>query len=311
MVVLLVLGFFTFFSLAKMSFYPDESFFISEGIHAFSLVREGRLFDPWWTARSPWYTVSPPLSELVFGMAEYLTGTSSGSWYFFIPTGLVGQIPPLHIVWVARVASAVVAMLTLPLVYLIGRKLSSHLTGLTAVIFLGLDTLWLMSARRAMADIFGTIFSVAAILLFLVYANSKDFKALLLCGVAQGLALASKYTSIFGLVATALLLLILSERRFSTRELAVNEVVFVGISISLPILLNPFFYPDPIHGALTLAKYMSGGFQFAGLRPGQSNPIETLLGVIGSLLVPISPNYSTYTTVATSILFVIGFVMLA
>jgi 4-amino-4-deoxy-L-arabinose transferase-like glycosyltransferase len=170
-----------------------------------------------------------------------------------------------------------------------------------------------------MADVFGIVFSAAGILLFLVYANSKDVRALLLCGIAQGLALASKYSTVLGLVATAILLLILSKERFSVRELAVNEVVFVGSSISLGILANPFFYLNPIHGALTLAKYMSGGFDFASLNSIQSNPITALLGIVGSLLVPIPENYvgtylgtylGTYATVAVSGLFAIGFVKL-
>ncbi len=315
-VLLLVLGFFTLFSLDKMSFHGDESFYISEGIHAFSLVREGRLLDPWWTARSGFYTVDPPVSELIFGMAEYLAGTPSGSWYFYSACCVVGQIPPLHVLWVARVVSGVVAMLTLPLVYLIGRKLNGHFTGLMAVILLGFETLWLLSARRAMADIFGVIFSIAGILLFLVYVNSMDFRALLLCGIAQGLALASKYNVVFGLVATAILLLILSKKRFSLRDLVVSEVVLVGSSIAMLLLLNPYFYSDPIHGALALVKFMSGGFGFASLSSvasaAQSNPIETLLDVVGSLLVPIPQMYpgGTYTTVAMSILFVIGFVKL-
>jgi 4-amino-4-deoxy-L-arabinose transferase-like glycosyltransferase len=181
-----------------------------------------------------------------------------------------------------------------------------------AVILLGFETLWLLSARRAMSDVFGIIFSIAGILLFLVYANSKDFRALLLCGIAQGLALASKYNAVFGLVATAILLLILSKERFSVRDLAVNEVVLFGSSIVLLLLLNPFFYPDPIHGALTLAKFMSGGFGFASLSPAQSNPFETLLGIVGSLFVPVSWHLypGTYTTLALSVLFSVGFVKL-
>jgi hypothetical protein len=164
-----------------------------------------------------------------------------------------------------------------------------------------------------MADVFGILFSVLAIMLFLVYVDSKKLWVILLCGFAEGLSLASKYSAILGLVATLMLLVVFSlQRRFTPSELVTGASIFVVSSISLAILLNPFFYPNPVTSALTLAGYMSGGFEFATINPAQSGPITTFFGLVGSLLVPISSNEypGTFTSIALSVCFVAGFAKL-
>jgi hypothetical protein len=312
-----------------MSFHGDESFYITEGITAFRLVREGRLFDPWWSTPL-WYTISPPLPKIVIGMSLLLGGVRNGSWEYYTPRGTVEEIPPVSVLTLARIPSAIIAAITLIVVYLIARKID-YLTGLLSIPILGFHSLWLISARRAMSDIYPVMFSSIALFIFILYLSKRNPKMLLLCGVAAGLAVASKYNALPTIVVIAVMLICSCRQQFgglldrsAMSKLILRETFLFGGFVLSALAANPYFYTDPVKGLFRVVSYVARDYQFGSLPLARVNPLLASIGIVHSTVWPAWPipytfastkfswqYLGTYTNIPLAAMFLIGFCKLA
>ena len=103
-----------------------------------------------------------------------------------------------------RIACVVFGALGIALAYRLGLTLTrSRSVALLTSVFLLLDGLYFVHARRGVIDIFGTVFMTAALLAFAHYLRSPPDRArwpLLGTGVFLGLGLAVKWNAIFATV---------------------------------------------------------------------------------------------------------------
>jgi len=315
--LLLLTGSLAFYSLDKMSFHGDESYWITEGIQAFKLAKEGDVLNPFWNQRPMYYLITPPMAKVFIGAALYLFRIEHGSWEFFSPHGVTGQVPPDNVLLAARVPSAIAGTLTILAMVLVGRKLEREQTGYTSALFLAFSTLFLLSARRAMCDIYALMFSTWALFIFISYINCEKPSRLLLCGILSGLATNSKYTAVLIPLTLALLLFLgrFGSSSHSTKKSRIaiaKGMIVLGISTAVAMISNPFFYLNTLDGICKIVHYLAVEFPFMTVDITRASPLSTFFGVIDSVFVPLSWSYSgSYTDIATSVLFMAGLVRLA
>lgn len=104
-----------------------------------------------------------------------------------------------------RISSVIFGVLTIVMVY----KLSQELFGnrnlsLLATLLASLDGLLLVQSRIAMNDIHVTFFILLTLLFYLRYAKSLKPQLLLLTGLSAGLAMGSKWSGVFALLAVGI-----------------------------------------------------------------------------------------------------------
>ena len=138
-----------------------------------------------------------------------------------------------------RFASAVFGAAGVGLLYLLGRTLFDRTVALLAAALLLLDGLWFVQARTAMNDVFVVCFLLLAYLLFARYLRSapgRRGRPLWLCGLALGLAVATKWSAVYSLGLLAVVaagreawLLRTGAERSAVRALLTPVAVFVAV----------------------------------------------------------------------------------
>ncbi|PIR59457.1 MAG: hypothetical protein COU69_00100 [Candidatus Pacebacteria bacterium CG10_big_fil_rev_8_21_14_0_10_56_10] len=167
-----------------------ERYIFDEVYHAATakLVAAG---DPqayeWWAPRpEPGAAVDwlhPPLAKYTQATAMRLVGQTSFGW---------------------RLSSALFGVGVIGLVYLLGRDTLGVRVGLLAAALASLDGLLLVQSRLAMNDIHVTFFILLTLWLYWRFRQTLSVTDLVLTGVAAGLAIASKWSGVFGLVVVGL-----------------------------------------------------------------------------------------------------------
>lgn len=135
--------------------------------------------------------------ELADGKGEFVVHPPVGKWLIAFGMALFGDTP---FGW--RIAAALFGTLAIVLIFLITLRLfSSFNLALLAGTLTALDGLHLVMSRTALLDIFLTFFLLAA-LLALLYQRHE------LAALAIGLALATKWSTLYAIVAIGIYLLI-------------------------------------------------------------------------------------------------------
>lgn len=196
--------------------------------------------------REPLSREHPPLAPLLSSLGIRLLGHTPTGW---------------------RLASAVVGIATVVVLYLLGRWLSgSAVVATVAAGLLAVDLLHLAHARLAMLDVFVTGFALAAVLAAVLAQRRGGASWLVATGVLLGAAVACKWTGAFAVVPVGVVLaprlaeLLRAPRRprgilrMATALLAVPTVVYV------------LSFAGVVQGALLTAPWSSGSWyrNFAG-----------------------------------------------
>lgn len=200
--------------------YPQRMYF-DEVYHGFTAVEyaseNAAAYDPWASppAGYAYEWTHPPLAKLFMAGSVELLGPNSLAWR--LPPALFGSISIL-----------LAALLADELFH------SSRIAILTAFL-LSLDGLNFVMSRLAMNDTTFVCFMLAALLTYLKAKRAKGDRQLLLflvAGVSLGLALASKWTTlyVFGLIGLDQMVTWWNQKRLP------NPVQFIWLALTLGLL---------------------------------------------------------------------------
>jgi dolichyl-phosphate-mannose--protein O-mannosyl transferase len=181
--------------------YPGEEYF-DEVYHAKTALQYLR-------GESPTEWVHPPTAKLLIAVPVWLFGYAPWSW---------------------RLAPALAGTLLAPVFFLLARRvLATERAALLATLLLLLDGVYLVQSRIAMTNVFAVLFQLLAALLLLRAATAGRLRLLDMAafGLALGLALSTRWTSLFAWGFLGLVYLALRrERAFGPRELALGALAF-------------------------------------------------------------------------------------
>jgi 4-amino-4-deoxy-L-arabinose transferase-like glycosyltransferase len=148
--------------------------------------------------------------KLALPFRRYLGGNIENNWHSFTPLHYVIQSGFLKLfgwgVLQGRVFNLITAMLTLVMVFLIGRKLFDWRAGLAAVLLLVCDVTFLERSRYLRNDYSAAVFALLAFYLYDAAERRKSWRLFAGSGVAAGAALMSHTSAIYMLAAIPLLM---------------------------------------------------------------------------------------------------------
>lgn len=142
----------------------------------------------------------------------------------------------------ARLISALAGALTIPIVYLLGRRFRDQGLGLIAAALMTMLFFHVRDSHFGVPDTLTTLFAAATVWLALRAFQTRRARDLLLAGMAAGLATGAKYTTVIvaiAVIVAALLMGMTWRQRF--KLLAVTTLgLLAGFVIGYPnLLLNP------------------------------------------------------------------------
>jgi 4-amino-4-deoxy-L-arabinose transferase-like glycosyltransferase len=149
--------------------------------------------------------------KLALPFRRYLGGNIENNWHSFTPLHYVIQSGFLKLfgwgVLQGRVFNLITAVLTLVMIYLIGRKLFNWVAGLVAVLMLVCDVTFLERSRYLRNDYSAAMFALLALYLYEEAERRKSWRFFVGSGLAAGAALMSHTTGLYMLAAITLLML--------------------------------------------------------------------------------------------------------
>jgi dolichyl-phosphate-mannose--protein O-mannosyl transferase len=191
--------------------YPTEEYF-DEVYHAKTALQYLHGQDP-----TEW--VHPPTAKLLIASGVALFGYQPWAW---------------------RLAPALAGILLAPVFLLLARRvLATERAALLATLLLLLDGVYLVQSRIAMTNVFAVLFQLLSALLLLeaVLEERLRFRTMSLAGLALGLALSTRWTSLWAWGFLGLVFLAVRGRRaFSGRELALALVGFAALPAAVYLL---------------------------------------------------------------------------
>jgi dolichyl-phosphate-mannose-protein mannosyltransferase len=196
--------------LPRLGFPPEEMF--DEVYHAKSALQ-------YLQGETPVDWVHPPTSKLLIAVGIHFWGYTSWAWRF---------VPALTGIALA------------PIFFLFARRaLATERAALLASVLLLSDGVYLVQSRIAMTNIFAVCFQVAAALFILRAGLAERPRAtdVLGAGLFLGLALATRWTSLFAAAFLVPVYVVLRrERLLRVRELALSGLAFVILPPALYVL---------------------------------------------------------------------------
>jgi dolichyl-phosphate-mannose-protein mannosyltransferase len=198
------------FRLPRLGFPPEEIF--DEVYHAKTALQ-------YLQGEAPTEWVHPPTAKLLIAIGVWLFGYESWAW---------------------RLLPALAGVALAPVFYHLARTvLATERAAVLASVLILADGVYLVQSRTAMTNIFAVLFQVAAAL-FLVRAALQErlpVKGMLLAGLFLGLALSTRWTSLWATGFLGLVLLALRrERIFRPRDLALTLLAFAALPVALYVL---------------------------------------------------------------------------
>lgn len=191
--------------------YPREEYF-DEVYHAKTALQYLR-------GEPPTEWVHPPLAKLLIA----------------VPVAVFGYEP-----WSFRLAPAIAGILLAPVFLLVAlRIVKSERAAIFATLLLLLDGVYLVQSRIAMTNVFAVLFQLLATLLMLraVREPRLGLGAMAAAGLALGLALSTRWTSLFAWGFLGLVFLALRGRRaWRPRELLLGALAFLAIPAAVYLL---------------------------------------------------------------------------
>jgi dolichyl-phosphate-mannose-protein mannosyltransferase len=184
--------------------YPAEEYF-DEVYHAKTALQFLR-------GEPPTEWVHPPTAKLLIAVGVALFGYEPWAW---------------------RLAPALAGTLLAPIFLLLARRvLPTERAALLATTLLLLDGVYLVQSRLAMTNVFAVLFQVLSALLVLRAGATErlSIARMSAAGLALGLALSTRWTSLWAWGFLGLVFLLLRRRRLARpRELALASFAFVGL----------------------------------------------------------------------------------
>ena len=275
-------------------FHIDEHFVLASA----DMLRR----DPHEAAMSPKYFMYTPLLPYFINLGRGV--------YEWLGHPLNLSVPADEVVYtvISRGISAAFGTATILVAYAIGSRLAGRLAGLLSAYFLAFAVLHLRDSHFAATDIIMTFFCTVALWAALRLVTRGDWGSLILCGIAFGAAIISKYTGVFVLGVIGLAYLLAPGRPAHVRPVsawirwALRGIVPIPIGVGIFLALFPLAwqYPekfqsdikewvvDPLSGAVKpiwLAQFADVRvpelYWFTNLLWWSVGPALEILGLVG------------------------------
>lgn len=194
-----------------------------------------------------------------------------------------GRVPPRDVLGYARLASALLSVGTMVLIYKIASRLWSSWTGILSATLFSLHPVILLNGRRGMQESALMFFTLACLYVILMPANRQGT---ILLGILGGLALASKPTALISLMA-------LSGAVLLERPAWRNRLLIAGMIASFTFLmLTPAIWGNP-PARLWLAAEMRAE-TLAGQRNASPLRYDSKWAQMGALIAQPFPSVIQY-----------------
>lgn len=251
--------------MAAVPFHGDESTIIYMSRDWFQLVAERDLQsvlfrnpppDPRAATDQQLRLVNGVISKYAIGLGASLMGWTindineqwlwGADWAFNTQTG---HIPSKQLLFVSRLTSTLMTALSVAVVFAIGRQMGGRSTAWIGAGIYALTPAVLLNGRRAVFEGATFLFSALAIWTALILARrlwckTESWRNWLAFGVASGLALAAKHTTLIILVPIFASLAALGWRSWSRTLLRSGVAALLAIVVFLA--LNPAWWSAPL-----------------------------------------------------------------
>jgi dolichyl-phosphate-mannose-protein mannosyltransferase len=159
--------------------------------------------------------VHPPMAKILIGVGVRLFGYEPWAW---------------------RLLPALAGIAVAPVFFLLARQFLSQRAALLASVLLLADGVYLVQSRTAMTNIFAILFQLGSVLIGVRAAKEEPLPARSMIGLGAvlGLALATRWTSLWAWGFVGLVLLVVRRKRFFRwRELALAALAFVVLPVAI------------------------------------------------------------------------------
>ena len=209
------------------SYIPDEYDYVHS---ALKKLKTGDFNPRWWYYPS----LQPYLCTATY-LAVYLQNLPSGRW------AGIHQVTEEDMLYWGRFLGVVFGTLTVLVTFLLGRSLFSTKVGLVSAALLAVFPGAVEHSQYNKPDVVLYFAVVVSVIVTLTYLGKGGYKLAFACGVAIGLATATKYNGVL-LAAPFLIAVALRQRRrlFSEVDLYVGAV---GAVMTF-VVINPYFLAD-------------------------------------------------------------------
>ena len=271
--------------LESQTFHGDENYWLKSSKY-FKLFFIDRDFsNKEWTERMAYE--EPPVGGYIIGLALSVFGYGDkiqalgdmNRWVFLEDYDwnvAQGALPPEEILYVARLAIAILGSLTCLMIYWIGKSIFGVRAGLIAALLLAYNPLMLSYGRRAMTDVPLLFFLTANVVLMIFFYQSLLKKKILqtfvfsaLTGVNIALAAGTKLSGVLAaiiFVSFCMLIVFIKAGQpklqqdiiRSSKEIKITliSLLIAGvIAIFVFVVINPYLYHQPLKGMIYLVKY--------------------------------------------------------
>ena len=237
-------------SIRSVPFHPDEAtqIYMSRDVRLMFTNPTSLLFksEPAIAAEQRYRLIDAPLPRTIIGITYVITDSNpipndwnwSLSWDKNITNG---AFPSEIALLVARISLGMFVPLGLIIFYIILKNLTTWRISLGVATVLGLNALFLLHTRRAMAE--GISFSLFMAALFLLIKRPQNA---ILLGIFIGLAIQAKQTSLPLLPVPLVFWSIDAIKEEKYLGLFRKTAVFIGSILVIYYLLNPIIWNDPI-----------------------------------------------------------------
>jgi outer membrane protein assembly factor BamB len=217
---------------------------------AFHMIKNGDYLNPWAFGDLSFYLSKPPLNMWLMALSYQVFGINN---------------------FASRLSSAVFGVLSLIVVFYLGKKLYNSYVGFLSAIILGTFTTFFLFARHAMTDVPFVSFILASIYFFVLSKRTNNsIRYAALSGLFFGLALMTKQVEALLIPLIICIFLALTER--SIRFLITKRfAVFLGIGVLI-------FLPWLIYMTLSFGSYFWETYFFHSVVTRTVTPIEGHFG---------------------------------
>src|SRR3989338_1793243 len=232
--ILVLAAIFRFFSLGQADVIGDESTYSFRALGYLDYFAETQSTPISWFVSPPWWTKfsfhdHPPLNFLLNFFALSLFGPAA---------------------WATRIVSAISGLISVGLIYLIGKKIFNERVGFIASLFLAVNVFMVWVSRIGLQESLLISLILASFYFFILALEKQNYLTLAFGFLA--LSFLTKYTAIFILPVYLLILFWQKRGWLKSRQLYLSVLLFL-IIISPVIFYNLFLFQSRGHFDLQLS----------------------------------------------------------
>ena len=220
-------------------FHPDEPMYID---NAMRLIRTGDFSSAWPT--------NPPLFQnllAVVYLLYHVIGRMLGGGDVIVEMTRMADLYPAPIYLMARISSAMIGAMSIPLVYLIARSVHTRIAGLFAALIVAVSFGHVRDSHFATNDIMLCTMVLLSVYCAIRYHRDQRLDWIIASFVTAGFAIATKYNGIIVLLVPAVAGLTTIKRPLSVdRIIGSGRRLATALAggVALAVILLPFVLKD-------------------------------------------------------------------